>query len=101
MHRIITAIVLTLATAVAHGDMAEAACEVFQNGEKKVEASGPCQFSQRQGYIGLALKNGHRHDLSPGDEGNYTDENGHAVKRPVSETGKVFEWQNLRIVLTW
>ena len=42
----------------ASADSAEATCEVRKDGDKKKEASGPCSFSQRQGYINIDLRNG-------------------------------------------
>src|SRR5512139_2020327 len=52
----------------AFADTAEVTCEVRKEGETRKGASGPCTFSQRQGYITLRLKNGDSFDLSPGDK---------------------------------
>ena len=50
----------------AHADSADATCQVRKDGETKQGKSGPCTFSQRQGYIDLDLRNGETYSLSPG-----------------------------------
>ena len=53
----------------AHADSNEAMCEVRKDGETKQGQSGPCTFSQRQGYIDLDLRNGETYSLVPGQPG--------------------------------
>ena len=50
----------------AHADSASANCELRKEGETRAGLSGPCTFSQRQGYIDLRLRNGDTYSLSPG-----------------------------------
>ncbi len=95
------AITLLLTTLPATADWTEAHCEVWHKGDHKQKASGPCTFSQRQGFIGLTLKDGQRFDLEPGNHGHYKDQHGHKLKRTVDEDGNVFKWEHRKIVLTW
>jgi hypothetical protein len=77
-------------------DSAAATCEVRSEGEARAEASGPCAFSQRQGYIDVDLRNGHTYSLTPGQHaGHYTDQKGHRVVRTQAggETLE-FKWDN-------
>jgi hypothetical protein len=96
---------LTLVSAswirVAAADEIAASCEVRLDGEKKKSASGPCTFSQRQGYIYLDLKNGGTWELSPGSKaGHFKDQKGHKVVRTKSGDGReVFEWEDGRKVI--
>ena len=65
-------------------DTADATCEIRKEGEAKQGASGPCTFSQREGYIDLDLRNGDRYSLSPGNN----------VVRTLSGGGsEEFKWQ--------
>ena len=88
----------------AFADTAEAACEVRKEGETRKGASGPCTFSQRQGYITLRLKNGDSFDLSPGDkQGVYRDQKGNKVVRKITGQGtEEFKWEGgKKILLTY
>ena len=63
-------------------DQAKADCEMRQHGDKKHNQSGPCEFSQRQGYIDITLNDGTTVSLSPGGRSNtFTDQDGKSVKR--------------------
>ena len=81
----ITAAALLLAGSgafsTARADTASANCEVREDGKVKKDASGPCEFSQRQGYVDIKLKSGFTYSLSPdGDKPNqYKDAKGHKV----------------------
>lgn len=57
-----------LAAPAALADTAEADCVLRKDGENKEGASGPCSFSQRQGYADIDLRNGATFSLSPGNE---------------------------------
>lgn len=89
---------------VAYGDSAEAMCEVRKDGETKQKQSGPCTFSQRQGYIDLDMRNGETYSLAPGNKsGNYKDQKGNKVTRTQS-TGNTMElkWEGgRRIIVTF
>lgn len=72
---------MTIPTAVL-SDQAKADCEMRDHGDKKQNQSGPCEFSQRQGYIDITLSNGTTYSLSPGGQPNtFTDQDGKSVKR--------------------
>jgi hypothetical protein len=77
---------------------------VRKDGDTKQGASGPCTFSQRQGYINLDLRNGDSFSLTPaGQAGNYRDQKGNKVKRTTGASGtEEFKWEGGRkIILTY
>jgi hypothetical protein len=87
-----------------HADSADAMCEVRKDGETKKRASGPCTFSQRQGYIDLDLRNGDTHSLAPGKNANhYKDQKGNKVIRTQSGGNiQEFKWEGgTRIIVTF
>ena len=79
-----------------HADSTSATCEVRREGEKNTESSGPCTFSQRQGYIDLDLKNGNTFSLSPtGKPDHFKDQKGQAVVRTQAGGDRQdFKWDN-------
>lgn len=79
----------------AYADSNEAMCEVRKDGETKHGQSGPCTFSQRQGYIDLDLRNGETYSLSPGNQPNhFKDQKGHKVVRTQAGGGtQEFKWE--------
>jgi len=98
------ALTLFGAASASQADSASATCQVRKEGEAKQGASGPCTFSQRQGYINLALRNGDSYSLSPtGNEGQYRDQKGNKVTRTLSGGDtEEFRWEGgKRIVLTF
>jgi len=102
----ITATALLLATSgaftAARADTASATCEVRKHGKVERKASGPCEFSQRQGYVDIKLVNDSTHSLSPADEPNqYTDAKGHKVVRSMSGQNQVYEWDDKKITVSF
>jgi hypothetical protein len=88
----------------ARADSTDATCEVRKDGDKQKGKSGPCTFSQRQGYISIDLKNGDTISLSPsGGAGHYRDQRGNKVTRTsAGTTGMSLKWENgKRIEVTW
>ena len=83
------------ASAIVRADSAEAMCEVRKDGDTKKGASGPCTFSQRQGYIDLDLRNGDNYSLKTGDKpDHYKDQRGNKVKRTsATATSQEFKWE--------
>ena len=79
----------------AHADSAEAMCEVRKDGHVKQGQSGPCTFSQRQGYIDLDLRNGETYSLSPGNQPNhFKDQKGNKVVRTqAGGNTQEFKWE--------
>ncbi len=94
---------LTASLSPALADSSDASCEVRKDGDKNKGASGPCTFSQRQGYIDLDLRNGNTFSLSPGNKSNhYKDQNGNQVVRSMNGNEQVFKWENdKKIIVTF
>lgn len=103
---------LTLATAllglgtvqtVALADSTEAICKFFKKGELREKASGPCRFSQRQGYVDITLRNGRSFSLSPANQANhFKDQKGNKVVRTVRGNGNhKYKWEHKRVVVSF
>ena len=100
----LSGIALLGSVSTALADSAAATCEVRKEGETRKGASGPCTFSQRQGYINLDLRNGDSYSLSPGGkEGVYRDQKGNKVVRTITGQGsEEFKWEGgKKILLTF
>lgn len=100
----ITATALLLATggafATARADTAAATCEVRAEGKVNKQATGPCEFSQRQGYVDIKLANGVTHSLSPEDKPNqYKDEKGRKVARSMKGQDQVYKWGDKNVIV--
>ena len=89
--------------ATARADSADAMCEVRKDGDTKRGASGPCTFSQRQGYVDLDLRNGDTYSLAPGkNAGHYKDQKGIKVVRTRSGNSEEFKWEGgKKIIVTF
>lgn len=103
---VIAAIALSAAAAwipSAQADSTQADCEVRKHGDKVKDASGRCEFSQRQGYIDIRLKNGDSYSLSPVGSGDrYKDQEGNEVERTDASTQRQkFEWKHRKIIVTF
>jgi hypothetical protein len=100
-----TAVTLSLAMMSTAGgaDTADADCVMRKDGEKKEGASGPCTFSQRQGYVNIDLRNGDRFELTPGDKpDHYRDQDGKKVLRSVAGDGShEYKWEGKKIIVTF
>ena len=86
-------------TAVA--DSTKADCSMFRHGEEKPNASGACNFSQRQGNIDIKLHNGHTVSLTPmGEADHYKDKDGHRVvqTREKGDTHR-YKWDDKYLVV--
>lgn len=94
---------LAFAAFPAHADSVEADCVMHKKGEKAKQGTGPCTFSQRQGYIDITLKNGKTFNLKPGKKtGRYKDQEGHTVVRMEETASSVkFKWEHANIVVNW
>ncbi len=94
---------LVMTQTIAMADSTEANCNFYKKGELREKASGPCQFSQRQGYVDITLRNGHSFRLSPGNKPNhYKDQNGNKVVRTVKGNGDhKYKWEHKRIVVSF
>jgi hypothetical protein len=90
---------------IAQADTVKARCDVYPKGEDKATSSDACTFSQRQGIVGIQLKNGTRYDLTPvGDQpGNYVDQNGRAAYRQsgLDDAGQIYRLAKESIYVYW
>lgn len=87
---------------VALADTAEAMCEVHKHGDVKQGATGPCDFSQRQGYVSINLRNGDRWELAPGERpDHFKDQNGNGVKRTAKGNSHEYKWEHQAIFVTF
>ncbi len=86
----------------ASADTASAYCEVRKDGETKQGRSGPCDFSQRQGYVYIDLRNGERWELSPADKPqHFRDQKGNKVVRTAGGDSHEYKWDNKKIIVTF
>jgi hypothetical protein len=81
-------------------DTAEATCELHKDGETKQGASGPCTFSQRQGFVSIELRNGERFELSPTDKpDHFKDQKGKTVVRTATGSGHEYKWDGKKLIV--
>lgn len=88
----------------AFADNAEAMCEVRKDGDTKKGASGPCDFSQRQGYIDIDLRNGDKYSLSPTDKPDHfkDQKKNKVVRKSATATSQEFRWEGgKKIIVTF
>jgi hypothetical protein len=90
-------------TPVAFADSTDASCDFYSHGDKKKDRSGPCTFSQRQGYVDIGLTNGKTFNLSPGEKpDHFKDQEDHKVVREkASDNQQVYKWDEKKIVVTF
>ncbi|MGQ9872269.1 SH3 domain-containing protein [Leptodesmis sp.] len=91
--------------AIAKADTVTARCDVYPKGEDRATSSGLCTFSQRQGVVGIQLKNGKRYDLVPvgNNPGNYRDQNGRPAYRQsgLGDKGQIYRLATESIYVYW
>jgi hypothetical protein len=89
----------------AVADTAQARCDIYPIGQDHSENSGPCMFSQRQGYITITRQDGVRHRLTPvgNSPGNFVDEGGNAVYRQsgLGRQGLIFRFPAESVYVYW
>lgn len=87
----------------ALADTAAATCEVRKEGEKKQGASGACDFSERQGYISINLRNGDNVELRPADKANhFKDQKGNKVVRTATGANtQEYRWDHRKVIVTF
>jgi len=100
------ALCLIGAGAPGRADTVKASCSVYPAGSDTATSSGPCTFSQRQGFVGITLPNGRRYDLSPVGSGpnTYRDQQGQPAQRDVSslaERGQIYRLRKESIFVYW
>ncbi len=98
-------VAVSAGTANVLADTVEARCDLYPAGEDKASQVTGCHFSQRQGYINIALNGGATYDLSPtGDTaGNYTDQQGRPVYREsgLGDQGLIFRFPDQSVYVYW
>lgn len=103
--RIGALLLFTLNTLQCLADSTEARCDVYPAGSDQARNSGPCIFSQRQGFVTISMEDGTRHELSPSAEapGNYRDGQGGIVYRQsgLGSAGLIFRFPEESIYLYW
>jgi hypothetical protein len=100
----LAALTMFLSLSTARADTSDAMCQVSKEGDTKHGASGPCTYSQRQGYVDIDLRNGETYSLAPGDKANhFKDQKGNKVLRTEASKGdQAFKWENgKKIVVTF
>ena len=91
-------------TTTVYADDASADCVVRERGEKKKGQSGPCLFSQRQGFIDIRLTNGKSYSLSPqeGKPNVFKDQEGRRVERTQAGANEhKYQWEHRNITVTF
>ncbi len=90
-------------TQLAWADSTDATCEFYSHGDKKKDRSGPCTFSQRQGYVDIGLSNGKTFNLTPGNKpDHFKDQEDHKVVREQGNGGsQVYKWDEKKIVVSF
>lgn len=87
---------------IVRADTAEATCQLVKDGDTKKNASGPCTFSQRQGYVDIDLRNGSKFSLAPTNKANqFKDAEGNTVVRTASGNQHVYKWpdKNKKVIV--
>ncbi|MCG9892997.1 MAG: hypothetical protein MH252_18230 [Thermosynechococcaceae cyanobacterium MS004] len=92
-------------TTTAKADTVQARCDVFPKGDDRAKSSGLCTFSQRQGNVGIQLKDGTRYDLTPvGNKPNtYRDQKGRSALREsgLGDRGQIYRLTSESIFVYW
>lgn len=99
------AVISVAAPLSAHADTVDARCDIYPLGEDRASAVTACTFSQRQGAVGIQLKNGRRYDFRPtgNQPGNYVDQNGKAAYRQsgLGKRGQIYRLIHESIYVYW
>jgi len=91
--------------APASADVASARCELESFSLERAILEERCVFSQRQGFVSIALDSGQAFHLSPLPEavGTYSDNDGNTVYRQsgLGDEGLTFRWPDQVIRVYW
>ncbi len=83
-------------------DSTQASCEFRSHGDLKKDRSGPCSFSQSQGYVDITLKNGKTFNLSAGNKANhFKDQEDHKVVRTSEGSTQKYKWDEKSITVSF
>ena len=98
-------LVLLIGALPIRADSTEARCDIYPLGQDHTNNSGPCIFSQRQGYVTITREDGARHELSPvGDQpGNFVDQEERAVYRQngLGRAGQIYRFPDESVYVYW
>lgn len=94
-YTIITLIAICFAIPFTAADSSNAYCSYFSHSDRDAKRSGPCSFSQRQGYVDIQLKNGDSFSLEPGSKANhFMDQKKRRLTRKLNGDGtQVYQWK--------
>ncbi|WP_207714277.1 hypothetical protein [Scytonema sp. UIC 10036] len=83
--------------------LVNARCSIYPKGSDRASWYGSCTFSQRQGFVGIQLENGHRYELRPtGQPNKYRDQNGRPAHREtVDDLQQAYRLANESIFVTF
>ena len=88
-----------------NADSMRAECGFSDTADQRPETSSSCMFSQRQGYIHIAIDGGDTYSFSPtGDlPGNYRDDDGRAIyrQRGLGDEGQLFKLPGNYLFVFW
>jgi hypothetical protein len=99
----VTARLLAVWLLPASADSTQAECDMLRHGKRDAGDSGPCQFSQRQGYVTIRLKSGKVFELSPASKPqHFKDKDGKDVKLDAPDANSsTYIWDSKSIVVHW
>lgn len=85
----------------AFADSSDAMCEFYKDRVEKPNRTGPCTFSQRQGYIDIDLRNGDNFSLAPSNKpDHFKDQHGNKVERTqATRNTHTYKWENKKIIV--
>ena len=88
-----------------NADSMRAECGFSDTADQRPETSSSCMYSQRQGYIRIAIDGGESYSFSPtGDlPGNYRDDEGGAIyrQRGLGDEGQLFKLPGTYLFVFW
>ncbi|MEH6609049.1 MAG: hypothetical protein V7696_06740 [Halioglobus sp.] len=91
--------------ASAHADSVRSECGFSESSETRPDSTSACTFSQRQGFIRVAIDGEQEFQFSPvgDDPGNYQDQNEHPVYRlsGLGDTGQLFKLPDSYLYVFW
>ncbi len=87
----------------AAADSSRAECEFYHHGDHKKQDSGPCQVSQRSGYVTIRLASGKEFELKPANKPHrYHDQKGDDVRlQDIKSGSSTYKWDHKRIEVRW
>ena len=101
----VTLLLFLLNPAPGYADTVDARCDVYPRGSDHTDNSGPCVFSQHQGYVTIIRGDGIRHELTPTEDrpGNFLNGQGRAIYREsgLGRSGQIYRFPNESVYVYW